>query len=59
MEVEIIPSPQCDDCDSYNVIVTDKGQECDDCDRVTMQSSDYIKRKKSKFNNLTTKLGDI
>jgi len=49
MKVEKIPSPMCENCGSYCVILTDEGFECDDCDRITAQTSDLLKDKKDKL----------
>lgn len=59
MEVIKLPSLKCDLCGSYRVMLVDDTIECDDCMKVTAQTSDFIKRKQTKFKNLTTKLGDI
>ena len=49
MEIEKIPSPTCENCGSYCVILTDEGFECDDCNRVTAQTSDLAKKEKDKL----------
>ena len=59
MEVIKLPSLKCELCGSYKVILVEDTQECDDCMKVTAQTSDFIKKKRTKFRNLTTKLGDI
>lgn len=54
MKIEKIPSLTCDDCGSSCVTMTDKGIECDDCNRVTVQTSDFIRRKKNKLEKTLT-----
>jgi hypothetical protein len=49
MKIEKVPCPTCENCGSYCVMLTDEGFECDDCNRVTAQTSDLVKRKKSKL----------
>ena len=49
MKIEKIPSPKCENCGSYCVILTDEGFECDDCNRITAQTSDLMQKEKSKL----------
>lgn len=59
MIVEKIPSPMCDECGSYCVILTDNGFECDDCKRITAQISDLSKIKNDKLERTLKNLENI
>ena len=59
MEVEKLPSLKCNQCNSERVMIVNNKQECNDCVGITAQSSDLLKSKRSKFNNIIMKLGDI
>lgn len=54
MKIEKIPSPTCENCGSYCVILTNEGFECDDCRRVTAQTSDLLQSKKNKLEKRLT-----
>jgi len=42
MKVEKIPSVTCNNCGSYQVIITEDGPECDECNRHVAARDDLL-----------------